>query len=132
EVGDENIFIFGATSDHIQDALSKGNYKPWEYYNRNMVIRLVMDALNSSLFSAGKTNDFKELFDMLVYEVDQYFHLGDLSSYVAVQKKAVNEYVRRNTWTQKAILNVARAGYFSSDRTIKEYAKDIWNAKQVK
>lgn len=131
EVGDENIFIFGATASEIQSAFAKGLYKPWDHYNKNIHIRRVLDAMNSSMFNTDEPNIFKPLFDTLVYSADQYYHLGDFSSYAETQTKALREYTHKNNWTNKAILNVARSGYFSSDRTIMEYAQDIWGVEQV-
>ncbi len=129
EVGAENIFIFGHTAAHVQNALAGGHYQPWDYYNKNQSIRRVMNAVNSSRFCGNENDLFKPLFDKLVYQVDQYFHLGDFDSYRKIQKIAVAEYTNRAKWTERAILNVARSGYFSSDRTIMEYAQDIWDVQ---
>lgn len=131
EVGPDNIFIFGHTADEIQEILKADKYHPWDMYNIEGNIRRVMSAFVSDKFSGNEPTLFTPLFDKLVYQVDQYFHLGDFDSYRNSQKQALQAYTNQQKWTEKAILNVARSGYFSSDRTIGEYSRDIWDVHPV-
>jgi starch phosphorylase len=127
-VGAENIFIFGLTADQIHEMRASGRYQPWDYYS-DPSTRRVMDALNSDRFCPDEPGLFQPIFEDLLPGGDPYFHLADLPSYIATQRRAGQEYHDPALWAQKAILNVARTGFFSSDRTITEYARDIWNVK---
>ena len=128
EVGAENIFIFGLTADQITEMRYRGTYNPWDYYS-DPATRRVMDALNSDRFCPGEPGLFRPIFDALLPGGDEYFHLADLPSYIACQRRAGQEYHNPALWARKAILNVARTGFFSSDRTIAEYARDIWGVQ---
>jgi len=128
EVGDDNIFIFGLTADQIQTMRSRGTYHPWDYYS-DPATKRVLDALNSDRFCPGEPGLFRWIFESLLNGGDEYFHLADFPSYLKAQRQAGTEYQNVPLWTRKAILNVARTGKFSSDRTIAEYAKDIWNIR---
>ena len=130
EVGDDNIFIFGLTVEQIQEMRYRGTYHTWDYYS-DPATKRVMDALNSNLFCEHETGLFRWIYDALLPGGDEYFHLADLPSYIAAQKQAGLEYRQPDVWARKAILNVARSGKFSSDRTIREYARDIWNIQSV-
>ena len=128
EVGDDNIFIFGLTADQIQTMRSRGTYRPWDYYS-DPATKRVLDALNSDRFCPGEGGLFRWIFQSLLNGGDEYFHLADFPSYLKAQRQAGGEYQNTPLWTRKAILNVARTGKFSSDRTIAEYAKDIWGIR---
>ncbi len=128
EVGLDNIFIFGLTAPQIQEMRSNNRYHPWDYYS-DPATKRVMDALNSDRFCPGEPGLFRPIFDALLPGGDEYFHLADLPSYIAAQREASQEYLNPTLWARKAILNVARAGLFSSDRTIAEYARDIWGVQ---
>ena len=128
EVGDDNIFIFGLSADQIQTMRSRGTYRPWDYYS-DPATRRVLDALNSDRFCPGEPGLFKWIFESLLNGGDEYYHLADFPSYLKAQHEAGLQYRTPALWTRKAILNVARTGKFSSDRTIAEYAKDIWDIK---
>ncbi len=131
EVGQENIYIFGLTAEEIQKRRNEGSYNPWEYYERNADIKRIMDSIGSDMFCPNESGLFRPLYEKLLNEGDYFFHLADLESYIAVQEKAAQEYEDSPKWAKKAILNVARTGKFSSDRTISEYAKEIWSIKSV-
>ncbi len=131
EVGTENIFIFGLKAGEIQDIRNNNSYDPWYYYHRNSNIKRVMDSLASDMFCPNEPGLFRPIYDNILKEGDYYFHLADLQSYIDAQEKAANEYKDHSIWAKKAVLNVARTGKFSSDRTIAEYAKEIWNLKAV-
>ena len=126
EVGADNIFIFGLKTHEIQRWYTEGGDQPRDYYHRLPGVRRIFDALRGSRFSPGQPGLFSWVYDLLVEHHDPYFHLADFESYVQTQEQAAELFTRRPDWNRQAILNVARAGKFSSDRTIREYAQDIW------
>ncbi|MCX7112700.1 MAG: glycogen/starch/alpha-glucan phosphorylase [Proteobacteria bacterium] len=130
EVGEENIFIFGKTAVEIQDLFQRG-YNPWDYYYANAELRQVLDMIGNGYFSMEEPLRFRPLFDELLHNGDRYALLADYQSYVDVQQEVDTLYRNPEAWTRKAVLNVARSGYFSSDRTIGEYASRIWNVVPV-
>ena len=132
EVGEQNIFIFGLRAEQIQAMQIDNSCHPREHYLHSPVIRRVMDALRDDRFSKKEPGLFKWLFDKLVEHEDEYFHLADFHSYVSAQDKASREYREPSVWAEKAILNVARMGKFSSDRTIMQYAEDVWTLKGIR
>jgi len=132
EVGEENIYIFGHTAEQIREMRHQGTYDPRALYEQNEWIRRVMDTFANDLFCPHEPGLFRWITDSLVYHGDYYFHLADFPSYIATQERAAQDYLQPDIWTRKAILNVARIGKFSSDRTVMEYARDIWDIKPVK
>ncbi|MGB8887557.1 MAG: glycogen/starch/alpha-glucan phosphorylase [Candidatus Korobacteraceae bacterium] len=139
EVGEDNIYIFGLRAEEIRDMQQKGSYNPHECYDTDPSVREVMDALASDRFCPNEHGLFRWIFDELVHRGDRYFHIADFPSYVEMQQVIGADYLEEVTWWRKAILNVARIGKFSSDRTILEYSRDIWhigrfekNARPVK
>lgn len=126
EVGAANIYIFGLKVEEIATLRRSGAYRPQEYYEQYPEIRRVLDALNGNLFCPGEPGLFQWLFKKMLDQGDGYFHLADFLPYLEAQKRAGKEYQSPAIWTRKAVLNVARMGKFSSDRTIYEYARDIW------
>ena len=130
EVGDENIFIFGLTTAEVADLKSTG-YNPMDYYNNNKELRDVLDMIGGGFFSVEEPNRFKPIVDTLLHHGDHYLLLADYASYIACQKKVEAAYRNQQAWVKMAILNVANMGKFSSDRTILQYAEQIWNAKQI-
>ncbi|RYY99062.1 MAG: glycogen/starch/alpha-glucan family phosphorylase, partial [Comamonadaceae bacterium] len=129
-VGDDNIFIFGNTTPQVADIRASG-YQPRAIYEGNAELRRVLDAIQSGVFSPAEPQRYQGLFDALVNWGDHYLLLADYASYVARQADVDALYRDPDAWTRKAILNVAGMGAFSSDRTIAEYAHDIWRAKPV-
>lgn len=129
EVGDDNIFIFGLTVEQVSDLKAKG-YNPWEYYWGNEALRNTIDWIGSDYFT-GSASDFKPLRDSLLEQGDPYLCLADFQMYVDAQARVDATYKNQNEWVKKAILNTARVGKFSSDRTILEYAKHVWKLPQV-
>lgn len=129
EVGPENFYLFGLTTQEVQKLKASGKYNPWDYYNNDPRIKRVLDALNSDFFCPEEQGIFKPLFQNLMYS-DYYMLLADMGAYIDTQDKISADFTNKDEWIKKAILNVARVGKFSSDRTIAEYAKDIWNVKQ--
>lgn len=131
EVGEENIYIFGHTAEQIREMRQQGSYAPRALYESHPDIRRVMDTFLSDLFCPHEPGLFRWIFDSLVHQGDYYFHLADLPSYIQAQELASQEYQQPEIWTRKAILNVARMGKFSSDRTVSEYARDVWHIRPV-
>jgi len=129
EVGEDNIFIFGLRNEEVEKLNREGSYNPREYYQTNPEVKRVLDSINSDMFSAQEPGLFRWVFHNLLDHNDRYYHLADFPSYLEAQRTASETYADATTWTRKAILNVARIGKFSSDRTIREYARDIWGIK---
>ena len=130
EVGPENIFIFGLTAEEVAGRLPE--YDPWWYYHNHPEPRAALDMLASGRFSAGQPGLFDELRREVLERRDEYMHLADLPAYAAAHAKAEALYRQREEWTRRAVLNVACSGKFSSDRTIAEYAREIWDLKPVR
>jgi starch phosphorylase len=131
EVGADNIFIFGLKAQEVQALRARGAYRPAEYYQRSPLIRRVMDTFLADVFCRNEPGLFSWIYQRLLEPGEQYFHLADLESYTAAQEKAAQTYTDRPAWARKAILNVARMEKFSSDRTIAEYARDIWGIRPI-
>ena len=130
EVGPENIFIFGLRAEEVRQLWTDG-YSAWGWYHRDPRIKRVLDSLTDHSFSVGEPGIFEPIRKMLLDEGDHYLHLADFGSYLAAQEQASETFEDSAQWASKAILNVARMSKFSSDRTIKEYARDIWNIRPV-
>ena len=126
EVGEENIFIFGLTAPAIARLRREQSYSPRECYHGQPRLKRVLDALSSDLFCPREPGLFNWIADTLL-EQDDYFVVADFGSYVDTQQRIADEFVDPPTWIRKSILNVARIGRFSSDRTVTEYARDIWH-----
>jgi glycogen phosphorylase len=129
QVGAENFFLFGLSSEEVYDLKARG-YRPMDYYNGSQSLRDVIDLIRSGFFSRGDTELFRPLMDGLMYH-DPYLLLADFQSYVECQEKVAEAYRDTERWTRMSILNTARSGKFSSDRTIREYCADIWRVKSV-
>ncbi|GIV15710.1 MAG: alpha-1,4 glucan phosphorylase [Armatimonadota bacterium] len=132
EVGEDNIYIFGHTAEQLREMRREGSYDPRVLYESNPTVKRVMDTFLTNMFCPHEPGLFRWIFDSLVHHGDYYFHLADLPSYIETHERAAQEYRQPKVWTRKAILNVARIGKFSSDRTVQEYARDIWNIQPVK
>ncbi|MDM0007748.1 glycogen/starch/alpha-glucan phosphorylase [Variovorax sp. J22G73] len=129
-VGPENIFIFGNTTPEVADIRAHG-YQPRDIYEQNAELKRVLDAIRDGAFSAGEPARYQGIYDALVNWGDHYLLLADYASYVAKQAEVDALYRDSDAWTRKAILNVAGMGAFSSDRTIAQYAHEIWKTKPV-
>ncbi|WP_175773437.1 glycogen/starch/alpha-glucan phosphorylase [Paraburkholderia phenazinium] len=130
QVGADNIFIFGNTTQQI-DVLRAGGYQPRQIYEQNAELKQALDQIHSGYFSPDDRGRFQVIYDLLVNWGDHYLLLADYASYVAAQDQVDRLYQQPDEWTRKAILNVGGMGVFSSDRTIAEYADDIWQAKAI-
>ena len=129
EVGADNIYIFGLKTEEIEDR--RGAYNPRDCYHSSARIRRVLDALRENRFSLDEPGLFQPIVSALLDQGDYYFHLADFDSYVDAQERASGDFENPSAWAKKAILNVARSGKFTSDRTVAEYARDIWGIKSV-
>ena len=130
EVGRENIFIFGLTVDEVEALRARG-YNPWDIYHRDEELRAVIDWLGSDFFSPGEHGAFSHLHDSLLRGGDPYMVLADFRAYCECQARVDAAFRDRDAWARMAIINTARMGKFSSDRTIREYAEDIWRLEPV-
>ncbi len=129
-VGSDNIFIFGNTAEQVVE-IKNGNYQPREYYERIPELKQALDQIRDGFFSPDEPGRFRAIYDSLINYGDRYLVLADYESYVATQKQVDTLYWQVVRWDMKAIANVAGVGYFSSDRAISEYAKDIWQVDPI-
>ena len=125
EVGADNIFIFGLTTQQVAETRAAG-YNPWDFYHGHVELKQVLDMIDSGFFSVEQPDRYRQIFDNLLHKGDQYLLLADYESYIKTQDEVGELYKNQDKWTSMAILNVARVGKFSSDRTIAEYAENIW------
>lgn len=129
EVGEENFFLFGLTAEEVYAKKAQG-YNPMYYYHTDGELKLAIDRISSGFFSDGDPNLFAPLLDTLLYH-DEYMLLADYRAYIECQEQVSQAYQDEENWTRMAILNVARMGKFSSDRSIGDYCQDIWKIKPV-
>ena len=127
EAGEENLFLFGLTVEQVED--SRGWYNPHWHYDNEPDTRAALDLIFSDYFSRNEPGVFAPIRDTLLTNGDHYMHLADLTSYCRAQEAVGGLYANPGEWARKAILNIASSGKFSSDRTIAEYARDIWKAE---
>jgi starch phosphorylase len=126
EFGPDNIFIFGLTVEQVHD-LQKRGYNPWDYYNQNEELRAVLDWLGSDYFTPDEPKALLSIRQSLLDHGDPFLVCADYAAYIAAHTEVDRAYRDRTRWARMAILNTARSGKFSADRTIHEYARDIWN-----
>lgn len=131
EVGEDNIYIFGLKTREVQEMKQTGTYHPLNYYHKHDSIRRVMDAFWDNRFCPHEPGLFRWLYHHILEKGDRYFHLADFLSYSRIHETADADYLQIPVWNRKSILNVARMGKFSSDRTISEYAREIWGLTPV-
>jgi len=136
EVGEDNIFIFGLKAEEIAYEKRQGRYNSFGIYLEDERIRKVLDMIKGGYFSSDNPELFEDIYETLLYGKyapmpDQYFLLADFDSYVKTQQKVEGLYQDKTQWNNKALLNIARSGKFSSDRTIEEYVRDVWKTKKV-
>lgn len=129
EAGPENFFLFGLTAEEVYAIKAQG-YQPMSYYESNEELKLVLDRIANGYFSHGDQDLFRPIVDSLLYH-DPYMLLADYQSYVDCQELVSKTYLDQEKWTKMSILNAARMGKFSSDRTIREYCNEIWGVKPV-
>jgi glycogen phosphorylase len=127
EAGEENFFLFGLSAQQVAD--SRGWYSPHWHYDNDRETRLALDMISSDHFSRYEPGVFAPIHDALLAHGDHYMHLADLGSYLDADQRLCELYADADGWARKAVLNIAGSGKFSSDRTIAQYASEIWNAK---
>ncbi|MBN3063801.1 glycogen phosphorylase [Pectobacterium aquaticum] len=130
-IGEENMFIFGNTADQVE-ALRQNGYNPRQYYDQDEELHRVLTQIATGVFSPDDSRRYSDLFDSLVNFGDYYQLLADYRSYVDTQDRVDELYENKDEWARCAVQNIASMGYFSSDRTIGEYAEDIWNIKPIR
>lgn len=137
EVGEENAFIFGMSSDEVIEHEQKRDYDPMQIFNQDQDIRKVLMQLINGYYAPDDSERFRDLYNSLLNTqctqyADTYFILADFRSYAEAQKRVMKAYQDEAGWAKSAILNIAHSGKFSSDRTIEEYVKDIWHLDRIK
>ena len=130
EVGADNFFLFGLTAPEVE-ALQAGGYQPWSYYETNPQLKEAIDQIGSGLFARGDADLFKPLVDNLLHH-DPFLLLADYQSYIDCQQRVDDAYRDQERWIRMSILNVARMGKFSSDRSIRDYCERIWNVQPLR
>jgi starch phosphorylase len=134
-VGSKNIFIFGLTASQINKFYEFGGYDSREIYEQNAALKTIIDQLINGFFTNDNTKIFNDIYHSLLFKngnmADPYFVLKDFESYVHIQERVDRKYRKPESWNRKAIINVAKSGYFSSDRTVAEYNNKIWNLQKV-
>ena len=127
EAGEENFFLFGLTAEQV--ASQRASYNPQLHYQNDPETRAALDSISSDHFSRNEAGCFTPIVDALLKNGDHYMHLADLRAYLQSDQQLVELYANKMGWSHNVILNVASSGKFSSDRTISQYASEIWDAK---
>jgi starch phosphorylase len=125
--GEENFFLFGLSAEEV--ASSRGTYNPQWHYDHDPETRAALDLIAGNHFSQNEPGVFGPIIDVLLHKGDYYMHLADLASYSEAQTRLGELYADQENWSRKAVLNIAASRTFSSDRTISEYARDIWHVE---
>jgi glycogen phosphorylase len=129
-VGEDNVFIFGLTAKEAMARSSR--HDPWEYYRADADLRRVIDMIGAGAFSPGAPELFAPIVHSLLDGGDRYLVLADYQAYVACQDRVARTYRDQGAWTRQSIMNTARMGEFSSDRTVRQYAEEIWGVTPVR
>ncbi|MEI6056057.1 MAG: glycogen/starch/alpha-glucan phosphorylase [Lentisphaerota bacterium] len=129
-IGEEHMFIFGLRDNQVKEMKAAG-YNPQSYYNSNPELKAVLDMIINGEFSPNNKEEFIGLYNILMFYGDTYMLLADFEDYVKTQEKVSELFKDKDKWTKETIINSARMGFFSSDRTIMEYAKEIWKVSPV-
>ncbi len=130
--GKENNVIFGLTAEEVEQHYMKNDYNPWDIYNNDHRIKAVLDSLFNGPWSGFRHDKFTIIFDEIMNKHDEYFILADFDAYVKAQEKIQELYQDRKHWNKMCLMNIANSGFFTSDRTIKSYAEEIWHLEKVK
>jgi starch phosphorylase len=129
-VGADNFFLFGLNINEVA-SLRAGGYNPWDYYHSDAELRRVLDLIRSPFFNLEQPDLFKPIWDALLTHGDHYLHLADFRSYVECQTRVDDVYCHPEAWSRMCLMNIANMGPFSSDRTIEQYASEIWKLEKV-
>lgn len=130
-VGLDNCEIFGLKDEEVKNLKANNQYRAWDYYNNDLKIRHAIDSLTNGTFSSNP-EEFKIIHDELMNKNDEYFLLADFESYANAQRHVVELYQDRAKWARICLVNIAKSGFFSSDRTIEQYVEDIWHLEKCK
>jgi starch phosphorylase len=129
-VGEENIFIFGNRTEDLAEMRKKG-YNPWSYMDKSEDLQGVLEAIRDNIFDPTQPDLFKDLYNEMTEHGDFYFYLADYEEYITCNEEVDKLYAKPSKWAEVAILNVARMGWFSSDRSIQDYCDDIWHLERT-
>ena len=130
--GEENEVIFGLRNEEVEELNRTGSYNPWDIYNGDYRVKNILDSLFSGEWTDYKPDRFRMIFDEIMNQRDIYYILRDFDSYVKAQEKVEELYKDKMHWQHMCLKNIANSGYFTSDRTIEQYAKEIWHLEKVK
>ena len=131
KAGAENAIIFGMNADEVENHYRNGDYFAWDLYNYDQRLKSILDSLFSGPWCYYRTDKFRLIFDEIMNHNDQYFILLDFDSYVKAQEEVEKRYQDQKAWQKSCLLNIANSGYFTSDRTIEQYAQEIWRLKKI-
>jgi starch phosphorylase len=129
-VGEDNIFIFGHRTEELEELRRKG-YNPWSYMDKSTELQNVLEAIRDNIFDPTHPDLFKDIYNDVTEHGDFYFYLADFEPYIECQNQVDALYAKPSKWAEKAILNVARMGWFSSDRSIQDYCDQIWHLEHT-
>ena len=131
-VGLDNCVIFGLKAEDVEGHYERGDYNPWDIYNSDERIKKVIDSLFNGPWTFGKDEKYQLIFDEIMHRNDTYFILKDFAAYAEAQEKIEKLYLDRRNWARSQIINIANSGFFTSDRTIEQYVRDIWHLRKLK
>ena len=129
-VGDQNSVIFGLKDYELDVIRAQGSYRAWDIYNSDKWIKMVIDSLTDCSWH-NNADEFKQIFDEIMWRNDEYFNLLDFRSYLNASHEIEKRYTKPLNWAKSCLINIAKAGYFSSDRTIEQYVEDIWHLNKI-
>ena len=129
-VGYENAFIFGLKVEDVETMKRAHSYNVWDYYNHVPYLKAVVDSLVDGTWSSNR-DEFRIIYDEVMFKNDEYLLLADFESYKDIQSRIRTHYVDRSLWAKMCLINIAKSGFFSSDRTIEQYATEIWNLNKI-
>ena len=130
--GEENAVIFGLRNEEVEQLNREGSYNPWDLYNSDYRIKNILDSLLSGEWTNYRQDKFRVIFDEIMNNRDNYYILKDFDSYVQAQERISELYQNKTKWQRMCLMNIANSGKFTSDRTIQQYAKEIWHLKKVR
>ena len=131
KAGKENAVIFGLLDKEVEEFNNNGTYSPWDVYNTDSRVKAIIDSLTTGEWTRFKSDRYRLIFEEIMHRGDQYYVLKDFDSYVKAQERILDLYQDKKGWARLALMNLANSGYFSSDRTIEQYAKEIWHLEKV-
>ena len=129
-VGYENAEIFGLHVEDINELRHENSYNAWDIYNNNYRVRRVIDSLRNGTWS-NNPDEFRLIYNDLLLRNDEFFVLADFDAYLFAQTQVEQRYMNQSRWARTMLINIAKSGYFSSDRTIQQYAEEIWNLTPI-